>query len=295
MGYEFNENKLIEIFVTVDDFCNQTEIWAEEHQIAYQHSDQAQLAVSEILTILIFYHHSGFKCFEYYYERMILDNLLSYFPRAVCYKRFLSLIPRCFNHLYLLCRVRARQAQRTGTYFVDSKKLPVCHNRRIHSNKVFHGIAKRGKASTGWFYGFKIHLVINELGQIVNFLITTGNVQDNNPEVLTQLLGDLQGHCYADKGYLSKLFETFYSQGLKLVTKIRSGMKNRLMDLTDRLWLLKRAVIESVNDILMTVCDIDHTRHRSPVNALCHLLGGLIAYDFLDNKPSVNLTNWLHQ
>jgi hypothetical protein len=294
MSYEFNENKLIEIFVTVDDFCQQAEHWAEEHEIFYAHSDQAQLHISEILTILIFYHHSGFKCFEYYYERMVLDNLSSYFPKAVSYKRFLSLIPKCFNHLYLLCRVRAKQAQRTGTYFVDSKKLPVCHNRRIHSNKVFKGIAKRGKSSTGWFYGFKIHLVINELGEIVNFMITTGNVQDNNPEVLTHLFDQLQGHCFGDKGYITKLFEQLYAKGLKVVTKIRSNMKNKLMDLTDRLWLLKRAVIESVNDILMTVCDVDHTRHRSPINALCHLLGGLIAYGFLDQKPSVNLPNWLN-
>lgn len=293
MRYEFNENKLIEIFIMVDDFCQHTEQWAEEHEIPHGRSDQGQLYISEILTILIFYHHSGFKCFEYYYKRMVLNNLLPYFPQAVSYKRFLSLIPRCFNHLYLLRQVQAKQAQRTGIYFVDSKKLPVCHNRRIHSNKVFKGIARRGKSSMGWFYGFKIHLVINELGQIVNFMITTANVSDNNEHVLKQLFENLQGHCFGDKGYLSKLFEEFYGKGLKLVTKVRSNMKNKLMDLTDRLWLLKRAVIESVNDILMTVCDVDHTRHRSPINALCHLLGGLIAYGFLDHKPSVHLTNWL--
>lgn len=295
MRYEFNENKLIEIFITVDDFCKHLEQWAQENDISRSSLPKGQLCISEILTILIFYHHSGYKCFQYFYQRMVLKNLLDYFPAAVSYKRFLQLIPKCFNHMYLLCQVQSKMSQRTGTYFVDSKKLPVCHNRRIHSNKVFKGFAKRGKSSTGWFYGFKIHLVINELGQIVNFMITTGNVMDNNPEVLKTLFKDLQGHCFGDKGYLSKLFEEFYDNGLKLVTKIRTNMKNKLLELSDRLWLLKRAVIESVNDILMSVFDIDHTRHRSPINALCHLLGGLIAYNFMDDKPSVHLPNWLNQ
>ena len=293
MGYEFNENKLIEIFILVDDFCKYlNEIKAEELK-KKSSTLKCGLSISEILTLLVFYHFSGYKCFQYYYQRMVLKNLGSYFPQAVSYKRFLSLIPKCFNHLHLLLQVQCLMAEKTGTYFVDSKKLPVCHNRRIHSNKVFKGIAKRGKSSTGWFYGFKIHLVINELGQIVQFMITTGNVQDNNHEVLKHLFKDLKGHCFGDKGYLSKLFQEFYQDGLKLVTKVKSNMKNKLMELTDRLWLLKRAVIESVNDILMTVCDIDHTRHRSPVNALCHLLGGIIAYNFLDNKPSVHLPNWI--
>ena len=294
MKYEFNENKLIEIFIFADDFCKSLDQWIAENNREQSYSPRGGLSVSEILTILIYYHHSGYKCFQYYYHRMILNNLASYFPGVVSYKRFLNLIPKCFNHLYLLCQVQSKMAQRTGTYFVDSKKLPVCHNRRIHSNKVFSGYAKRGKSSTGWFYGFKIHLVINELGQIVNFMITTANVMDNNPDVLTHLLSELRGNCYGDKGYLSKLYEKFYNSGLKLVTKLRKNMKNKLMNLSDRLWLLKRAVIESVNDILMTVCDIDHTRHRSPINALCHLLGGLCAYNFLDDKPSVHLPNWIN-
>ena len=293
MKYEFNENKLIEIFIFVDDFCKNVDQWVKENQIKGINPPQGNLSVSEILTILIFYHHSGYKCFKYFYKRMVLKNLKDYFPDAISYKRFLSLIPRCHNHLYLLAQTVSLMAQRTGTYFVDSKKLPVCHNRRIHSHKVFKGIAKRGKSSTGWFYGLKIHLVINELGEVVNFMITSANVMDNNPEVLKKLFKNLKGHVFGDKGYLSKLFEEFYTSGLKLVSKIRKNMKNKLMDLSDRMWLLKRAVIESVNDILMSICDIDHTRHRSPVNAICHLLGGLIAYNFLDDKPSVNLPNWI--
>ena len=293
MEYEFNENKLIEIFVFVDDYCKLLDQWVEQSGQIPKAPNRSGLSVSEILTIIIFYHHSGFKCFEYYYERLVMGGLSSYFPKVVTYKHFLSLIPRCFNHLYILCRIRCMMAERTGIYFADSKKLPVCHNRRIHSNQVFKDLARRGKSSTGWFYGFKLHLVINNLGDMVNFMISSANVSDNNTTVLGYLLEDLTGHCFADKGYLTKLFEQFYMQGLKIVTKIRKNMKNQLMDLSEKYWLLKRAVIESVNDILMTVCDIDHTRHRSPVNAFVHLLGGLMAYSFFDDKPSVYLPNLL--
>lgn len=84
-------------------------------------------------------------------------------------------------------------SKRTGTYFIDSKKLPVCDNRRIHSNKVFEGFAKRGKSSTGWFYGLKVHLIINELGQIMNFMLTPASVADNNENLLKKMLKGLRG------------------------------------------------------------------------------------------------------
>jgi hypothetical protein len=165
----------------------------------------------------------------------------------------------------------------------------VCDNGRIHSNRVFQGQAKPGKSSMGWFYGYKLHLVINNLGQIMNFLLTTANVADNNEEVLKTLLNNLKGECYADRGYLTKLFDFFYERGLVIVTKIKSHMKNILVKMDQKIKLRKRAVIESVNDILTSVFDIEHSRHRKPINALAHLFSGLIAYCFYENKPSVYL------
>jgi hypothetical protein len=132
-----------------------------------------------------------------------------------------------------------------------------------------------------------VHLVINSYGELINFLFTQGNVADNNHEVLRQLLADLKGECFGDKGYLTTLFEEFYEKGLHLVTKVRNKMKNRLIPLAQYLKLRKRAVIESVNDILTSVFDLEHTRHRSPVNALAHMLSALIAYCFYKDKPAV--------
>lgn len=285
------EEKLIQMFILLDDFCKAFHAWQQSKQMEHRPvitSPQSQLAASEILTILIYYHYSGYKCFAYYYQRMVLQgSLQSYFPQALSYSRFIELIPDQLALLYMFLKVCTLSSRRTGNYFADSKKLPVCDNLRIHSHRVFAGIAQRGKSSTGWFYGLKLHLLINEFGEVINFLITPGNVADNNDEALRSLLAACKGKCYADKGYMTKIFEELYLQGIYLITKIRSNMKNKLLLLSDKIKLKKRALIESVNDLLISVFDIDHTRHRSPVNALAHTFSGLIAYCFYEQKPAV--------
>lgn len=165
------------------------------------------------MTILVCYQLSGYKNFSYYYEKMVLPDLSAYFPDTVEYKRFLLLIPSCLDQLYMYATWQAAQTARTGIYYVDSKKLPVCDNRRIYSNKVFSGVAGRGKSSTGWtarlgFYGLKLHLVVNNMGETVSFLFTPANVSDNNQKVLRHLLDSLKGACYGDKGddWISKWY-----------------------------------------------------------------------------------------
>lgn len=219
-------------------------------------------------------------------------QLSDYFPNLISYDRFLARMPRLLPGLFMLLKWLCGQSERTGFYIVDSKSLAVCDNHRIHNNKVFAGIAARGKSSMGWFYGLKAHLVINQYGQLVNFCITPGNVADNNGGLLTELLSGLKGQCFGDRGYLSKLFAEFYQQGLHIVTagrprKIRRKMKNVLMPLADKLNLRKRGLIESVNDLLTSVFDVEHTRHRSPINAQINILAGLIAYCFYDQKPTI--------
>lgn len=282
------ENKLIEIFISCDDFDKMYEKWSHSHKIGIQTlTRKPEISDSEIMTILIFYHWSGLKNFQYYYEYLVQREFKCYFPKLPSYHRFIELIGRQIVKLYMFVKMLTLLSKQTGTYFIDSKKLPVCDNRRIHSNKVFAGFAKRGKSSTGWFYGLKIHLIINELGQIMNFMLTPANVMDNNEQVLKKMLKGLKGKCFGDKGYISKLFAFLYQQGLQLITKIRANMKNQLIPVKDKINLKKRALIESVNDILMTVFDIEHTRHRSPINAIAHTFGALAAYCFYESKPTV--------
>ena len=183
--------------------------------------------------------------------------------------------------------LKAAQSIRTGHYFIDSKKLEVCHIRREKNHKVFKGISSKGKSSTGWFYGLKLHLVINHLGQIVSFLITPAHLADNNKKILAQLLSGLKGRCAADKGYLTTLFETFYERGLHLLVRPKKNMKPLPAFREDLQFLKQRALIESVNDILATVCNIEHSRHRNPLHGLANILSALIAYQYLPHKPHI--------
>ena len=283
------EKKLIELFIALDDFCQQLQAWKQSQPQTYPtHGwDKPVMSESEIMCLCVFYHYSGYKCFQYYYQNMVQLSLKSYFPHQISYERFLCSLLKVLPGLYVFLKCCTLKSDSTGFYFIDSKQLPVCHNRRIHSHQVFEGFARRGKSSTGWFFGLKLHIVINNLGELINFLITPANVADNNREVLQTLLEGLTGECYADKGYLTRLFEQFYRQGLELITKIKSNMKNKLLPLKQKLRLKKRAVIESVNDILTSVFDLEHTRHRNPFNALAHIFSALIAYCFYEHKPSV--------
>ena len=288
----FDDLKLIEIFCKVDDYCLQVKQWQQHAQSetpqigSGKRGPKCSLCESEIMTILIAYHHSGFKCFKYWYTRAVQGPLRSYFPTAPSYTRFISLIPRACFLLWGLIHL-GFEKQFTGIYYIDSTKLPVCDVHRISSHKVFKDIAKRGKTSTGWFFGLKLHLVVNEIGQLIALKFSPGNVADNNHELLRSLLGKLKGRCYGDKGYISKLFKELLEEGLHLFTKVRKNMKNKLVKLEDKFLLNARTLIETIFDIMKHIFDIDHTRHRSPDNALTHMLAGLAAYQFLDEKPSI--------
>ena len=139
----------------------------------------------------------------------------------------------------------------------------------------------------GWFYGFKLHMIINDAGEILSFCLTSGNVDDRNEAVMDSLTKEIFGKLFADRGYISqKLFEKLLKKDITLVTRAKKNMKNKLMDLYDRLMLRKRAVIESVNDFLKNICDTWHSRHRSVTNFLVNLISALAAYSFLPKKPS---------
>jgi hypothetical protein len=175
-----------------------------------------------------------------------------------------------------------------GVSFIDSTPLKVCHNRFIYNHKVFKTYVARGKSSTGWFYGFKLHLIINDCREICSFCLTPGNVDDWNADVIDHLCRELKGKLFGDRGYIYReLFERLYERGIQLVTRLRKHMKNVLMDMRDKLLLRKRTVIESVNDFLKNICQVEHSRYRSPINFLVKPLAALSAYSFPPHKPSI--------
>jgi IS5 family transposase len=277
---------LEELFCSVDDFCQIFEPqWQKQllgHNLQIRKRERS-LSLSEIMTILINFHQSCYRNFKIYYLDKVQNQWQSYFPRLVSYNRFVEWIP---GTLVPLC---AYLRSCTGISFMDATSLKVCHNKRINQHKVFKNVAARGKTSMDWFFRLKLHFVINDKGELLNLQVTPGNVDDRKP--VLDLLQHLFGKVYADKGYVSqKLFKELLEKlGIQLVTKLKRNMKQRLMPLCDRLMLRKRAVIETVIDQLKNISQIEHSRHRSPVNCFVNILCGLIAYCHQPKKPGISM------
>jgi hypothetical protein len=278
---------LLELYCDVDDFCQQIEAYYPKvlETKAGQRLRQPGLSESELMTIVIHFHQSSYRHFKAYYCEHVQVHLSQEFPTLVSYSRFVQLMPRIT--LLLWAYVQCRSGHCTGISFVDSTALRVCTNPRINRHKVFAGLAARGQCSLGWFYGFKLHLVINEYGDILAFTLTPGNVDDRKP--VPDLAKTLFGKLFGDKGYLSQsLFDSLFEHGLQLITNVRSNMKNRLLLLSDKLLLRKRYIIETINDQLKNQSQIEHSRHRSPVNFVVNVLAGLSAYLWQPKKPAIN-------
>lgn len=285
---------LTKLFVEIDDFIKDYEVEIESMLIdngKIKRKRDTNLSLSEIMTIVVYFHISGYRTFKDYYLKHVTKYLKDAFPNLISYKRFVALMPRTFLPLALFMKQR-RTGKSSDISFIDSTPISVCHNRRIHSHKVFDGLAKRGKSSTGWFYGFKLHLVVNEFGEILNFTFTPANVDDRNPNVMEKLTKRVFGKLFGDKGYLSKkLFESLMEKDIQLITKLRKNMDNKLMPMIDKLLLRKRALIESINDQLKNISQLEHTRHRNPINAMVNWISSLIAYSYQEKKPSINFSS----
>lgn len=208
------------------------------------------------------------------------------FPKLVSYDRFIVLKKRILGYLILMLEWYCYQAQATGISYIDATPLAVCHPKRISRNKVFAGIAALGKTTKGWFFGLKLHLLINEKGEIKSLKFTKGNVDDRVP--VPSMTKAITGLLFGDKCYIKQeLFDALQEKGLKLVTGIRNGMKNKLMPLAEKILLRKRSIIETVFSVLKNSFEIEHTRHRSIWNAFVHVLSTLLAYSLKTNKPAI--------
>jgi hypothetical protein len=281
-----NTTKLTEIFIECDDFCKNLHNYLLTNNMETDTELTGMMTESEMMAIVIFYHHSGFKCFKYYYECIIMGKLKDFFPTCYSYTRFVHLMQKLNLSLFAFLTCCRLAAASEGNY-IDSTKLVVSHNKRIMSHKVFKSYAKRGKSSTGWFFGFKLHAVINQYGQLVIFNFTTGNVADNNPNLLENITKRLEGFLYGDAGYITSLAQKFKERGLELITKIRDNMKPVELTPIQKHFLKFRGLIESVFNLMKNHCDIEHSRHRSTKNFFINLWSGLIAYSFLDEFPKM--------
>lgn len=278
---------VLELFCSVDDLMIGFEPQLKAIQLASgkQRERGGQLCLSEVMTLLIHFHQSHYRTFKAYYTEYVQEHLSNEFPYLVSYQRFVAMIPSALASL--LAYLQSRYGACTGISFIDSTSLEVCDPKRINQHRVIATDARRGKSSMGWFYGFQLHLAVNDRGERLSCCLTAGNVDDRAP--VPALVKRLQGKLFGDRGSISApLTQLLFEQGVHLITRRRKNMKNHLMHLSDKLLVRKRAIIESIIDQLKNISQIEHARHRRPTNFVVHLIAGLIACSHQDKKP------WLH-
>jgi len=280
---------LLEIFCAVDDFCLSFEPKWRSYLLSNgqkRRGPKRQMCLSEIMTILIYFHQSGYRCFKTYYTEYVQKQLRNEFPILVSYNRFVEYTP---SALVPLCAyMKSRLGTTTGINFVDSTPLPVCHNKRISRHKVFDGLAKRGKTSMGWFFGFKLHLIVSDVGEILAFQVTPGNIDDRKP--VPKMAELIWGKLFGDKGYIARwLTEELLEDDVRLITPIKKNMNPALVPFMDRILTRKRSIIETINDQLKNISQVSHTRHRSPFNFMVNVLCGLDCLFFSAIQAFLNI------
>ena len=280
-------SKITEIFCLVDEFCKEYHQIIEKGLIGNYPKRPPRMSTSEVITIMIVFQLSGFRTFKHFYKYYLQKHMINDFPNTVSYNRFTELMQQSLMPMVLFLKTCCL-GDCTGISFIDSTPIRVCKNKRNSRNKVFKGIATTGKSTIGWFHGFKLHIVINDRGEILNFVITQANVDDRTPLKKKSFLEKIYGKLFADKGYIGRdLMQMLFVDGVHLITNIKNNMKNSLMTMSDKILLRKRSVIETVNDELKNICQIEHSRYRSFGNFLSNLIAGLIAYSFLPKKPTI--------
>jgi len=282
-------DQLVETFCIFDDFCKSIKTQWEAMQLtdgkkaSRKHGPEGGLIDSEIMTLLVLYHTSRFKNFKTFYNGVVLGMLRTYFPGAPCYERFLTLTKRVWALLAFF--MASRMGRKTDIYYIDSTPLVVCHNRRINRHKTFAGLAERGKTSTGWFFGFKLHLVFNHQREIVALKLTPGNISDAAP--VPELTKDLVGKLFGDKGYIGqKLAHELLRRGLALMTRVRKNMKSLPVSFLDKALLNGRNIAETIIGHIKEFSSLRLPKHRSVFNAFTHITAAIIAYQLNPLPPA---------
>ncbi len=288
-------DKVTEFYVEMDDFYLEFTKMIEnrpkiEDSSIKRRNRPGKLSDPEMMSIYLLFQFGQFTNFKHFYLHYVNKHLGDLFPDLISYERFNARQERILMPLMMYLKYRGLGKTR-GINYIDSTLLRVCHIKREKQNRVFKGVATKGKSTMGWFFGFKLHLIINDRGELLSFYLTKGNVDDRNVEVMTAMTKEIFGKLFGDKGYISQaLSELLFQDGVQLITKVRKNMKKQNLSDVDAILLRKRALVESVNDELKNMCKIEHTRHRSVKGFLVNIVAALTAYCFFPKKPSLNIT-----
>lgn len=277
------------IFCKLDDFCKEFIPKFDSYLIGegfIKRKRAKTMYLSEMLLIMVMFHQSNYRTFKKFYIDYIYKHCQDDFSNLLSYSRFVELMPSMLFPLTVF--LHTLRGNCTGISYIDSTSIEVCLKARAKRNKVFKNIAGWGKSSVDWFYGLKLHIIVNDKGELLAFCITPGNINDRVP--VESLSNDLFGKLFADRGYVSeKLSSKMLKKSIQFFTTIRKNMKNKIMSVTDKILLRKRSIVETVNDQLKNISQIEHSRHRSPINCMLNVIAGMVAYCFQDKKPSLNI------
>ena len=222
----FHYSKITDLFCVVDEFCKEYDQIVEPSLLGNAPKRPPKMSKSEVITIAVLFHLGGFRTFKHFYIHYVQQHMKGEFPQTVSYSRFTELMQSSLMPMVLFLKTCCL-GECTGISFIDSTPIRVCKNKRIKRNKVFKGIANTGKSTMGWFYGFKLHIIINDQGEILNFTITQASTDDREPLKQERFLDKIFGKLFADKGYIGKeLTKILFVDGVQLITNMRNNMKN---------------------------------------------------------------------
>jgi transposase len=230
-----------------------------------------------LVSLILFKFFVGHKSWKDYYRYLRSHHHGVTIGSLPTYKNFMGCVHKLVGYaLVFLEAVRKYCKQGVNLQFADASALPVCKIKREFTHKVAKGLASKSKGTMGWYYGFKLHLVVDKDGLILAWRITTATVDDR--KVLALVWHELTSMIVADAGYLgSNWQEAAADLHLILLTGIKKIMR-KLMIRWQHALLKARQIVETVFSVVKFRLGMDSTLPRSAMGYFAHYVWCLLAY-----------------
>lgn len=279
-----------ELFCLIDDFCIRFKpIYLKNLKDSgvIKRCRDAFLELSEIIYLATWFHLSNYRTFKHFIAFVGFYHRKD-FKTLPCYQRINALVAQHAYAIIAFFEALLVKPKLDHIHLVDSTPLAVCKNTRINRHRTFRATAGRGKSSTGWFYGFKLHLIVNRACEIVSALVTPGNVADVTALFPLFQRHPVQGKLFGDRGYISEAYKQLLgSRQCEMITRARANMTQPVFSPEDEHYMCQRNLIETVNSQLKDDLGIEHSRHRSWRGYIAHVYASLIAYQCVTTKAKI--------
>jgi hypothetical protein len=294
-GIEPHPDRLLQLFCITSDLVDfilaNTPQFAIQKKIVGRHRN---LKIAEAITISLYRYtlpHTTFKHFYAFmrnYHGAEFPNLPHYSNMLLLQKHLFPFVSRMSGILIGINR-SAFKNKKVRLMFIDGSDLPVCTNKRIFTHKVAKEAAARGKSSKGWFYGFRIHILCDDGGNLLGVKITPGNVDERTQ--VKKLVGDITDTTLVgDTGYLKKTLgeELYKSNNVWFLTGVKKVMK-KLMTKENHTLLKARQLVETVIGSLKFRGGMPNSLPRSIKGYQVHFVMTLLAFTIFGSMQALPL------